>query len=78
MAKYRFTTEEFAVLVNRDIKTLYSWAYYKKLQPHKDFSGHNIYTEEDYKTVTGLDLPADFYLKLKHLGYPQPDIVKAE
>lgn len=51
-----YSTREFAKLVNRRVSTLYDWAYTGKLTPKKDFNGRNIYTEEHYKSVTGMDL----------------------
>lgn len=51
-----FTTKEFAKLVGREPRTLYAWERQGKLIPKKDFNGRNIYTEEDYKKVTGQDL----------------------
>lgn len=56
MSERHFTTKQFAELVNREVSTLYEWAYTGKLKPKKDFNNRNIYTAEDYKKVTGLDL----------------------
>lgn len=41
-----YTTKEFAALINRETRTLYSWERSGKLIPKKDFNGRNIYTEE--------------------------------
>lgn len=55
--KRTYTTKEFAKLVKRETRTLYSWQRTKKLVPQKDFNGRNIYTEEHYMRVTGQPLP---------------------
>jgi DNA-binding transcriptional MerR regulator len=51
-----FTTKEFAELLGRKTRTLYSWQRSGKLVPQKSWDGRNIYTTEDYKTVTGQEL----------------------
>lgn len=48
-----FTAKEFAILVNRDVRTLYMWSREGKLVPERDFSGRYIYSTEDYEKVTG-------------------------
>lgn len=50
-----YTTEEFAKLVNRKPRTLYLWARQSKLVPKKDFSGRNVYTDDDLAKVLQLN-----------------------
>ena len=52
-----YTTKEFAKLVKREVRTLYSWERSGKLVPQKDFSGRNIYTDKDYEKVMGVPVP---------------------
>jgi DNA-binding transcriptional MerR regulator len=47
----RYTTKQFAQMVGRETRTLYSWAREGRLVPKKDFNNRNIYTPEDYITV---------------------------
>lgn len=51
MARRTFTSEEFAQMVNKRIRTLYSWNESGKLIAKKDFSGNYFYTPEDYEKV---------------------------
>lgn len=49
-----FTAKEFARLINREVRTLYTWKSEGRLVPNTDFIGRYIYTEEDFEKVTGL------------------------
>lgn len=68
MAEHQFTSEQFAYLVGRSKKTLYTWRLTKKLEPLRDLSNRYVYTEEHYKKATGLDLPLDYLQKLAMVG----------
>lgn len=63
MLSKTFTTREFAKLVGREPRTLYSWQRSGKLIPKKDFNGRNIYTESDYEKVTRQKLNQELILE---------------
>ena len=48
-----FTSQEFATLVKRDVRTLYAWKREGRLVPRLDFSNRYVYDEEDYELVMG-------------------------
>ena len=58
-----FTAKEFALLVNRDVRTLYMWSREGKLNPSRDFSGRYIYTPEDFEKVMGRPYEAQEHLQ---------------
>jgi DNA-binding transcriptional MerR regulator len=49
----RYSTKQFAQMVGRETRTLYTWARAGKLIPKKDFNGRNVYTATDYAIVMG-------------------------
>lgn len=54
-----FSTREFAELVNREPRTIYTWIRQGRLIPKKDFRSRLYFTPEDYEKVMGKPLVLD-------------------
>lgn len=52
--KRTFSAKEFARLINREVRTLYTWKSEGRLVPTIDFTGRYIYTEDDFEEVMGI------------------------